>query len=155
MKFNPVTEQEADAQSSNLWPDGEYDFEVKEAEEKEAKSGNDMFAMELWLYDQAGGRKVIFDYLVLSEKSAWKLRHFASSCGMISQYESGAMMAGEMFGRTGRCTIGTQPAKDGFPAKNVVRGYVKGNGPSLSRPAQQPSQRAKAPAGDLDDEVPF
>jgi hypothetical protein len=154
MKFKPVSEQEADAQSANLWPDGEYDFEVKVAEEKEAKSGNDMFALELWIFDDGGGRKNVFDYLVLSEKSAWKLRHFASSCGMILQYEGGAMMAGEMEGRTGRCTIGTQPAKDGYAAKNVVRGYVKASGaaPVTQRP---PAQRVKAPAGDIDDEIPF
>lgn len=154
MKFNPVSEQEADAQSANLWPDGEYDFEVKSAEEKEAKSGNDMFALELWIYNDEGSKKLVFDYLVLSEKSAWKLRHFAESCGMVPQYESGAMIGGEMIGRTGKCNIGTQPAKDTFPSKNAVRGYVKAKG----QPPRTVSTQARKPAmasADLDDDVPF
>lgn len=156
MKFNPISEQEAEAQSANLWPDGEYEFEVKNAKEKEATSGNDMFALEIWLYNNDGGKKLVFDYLVLSDKSAWKLRHFASSCGMIPQYESGAMSAGEMTGRAGKCTVGTQPAKDGFPAKNIVRGYVKATG-QTARTATPPAARRPemAPAGDLDDEIPF
>lgn len=154
MRVTPISEQEADALSTNLWPDNEYDYEIKEAEEKTSRAGNDMFALQIWLYDDQGAKKMVFDYLINEERQSWKIRHFAASCGLLPQYEKGSLMVGEMIGRTGRCTIGSQPAKDGYPAKNVVRGYVKATGatPVTARP---PAQREKAPAGDIDDEIPF
>ena len=57
MKFTPVSEQEADAMSANLWPNGDYDFEVREATEKESASGNEMTELEVWIYDASGGRR--------------------------------------------------------------------------------------------------
>lgn len=152
MRVTPLSEKEADDQSANLWPDGEYDFEVKEASEETSNAGNDMFKLELWIYNQEGGRRIVFDYLVSSEKSAWKIRHFAASCGLLPQYEAGQLIESEIVGRTGRCAIATQPAKDNYPAKNVVRGYVKAAATSR---ASVPSSRAKAPAGDIDDDIPF
>jgi len=155
MRVTPLSEKEADEQSSNLWSDGDYDFQVKSAEEKESSSGNDMFALEVWIFDSDGNRKMLFDYLVNAEKSAWKIRHFAASCGLLRSYENGTLEEGEMIDRVGRCTIGTQAAKDGYPAKNVIRGYIKASGTSESQPVARTPTRAKAPAVDLDDEIPF
>jgi hypothetical protein len=154
MRFNPLSEEEANAQASGVWEDGEYDYEVIEAEEKQSNAGNDMFALELSIFNANGSRKKVFDYLVISDKAAWKLRHFSTSCGLLAQYQRGSLMANEMIGRTGRCTIGTQAAKDSYPAKNVVRDYI-GSAAPAQRSAQQ-RQRQPVPAGsDLDDEIPF
>ena len=154
MKFTPVSEQEADAMSANLWPNGDYDFEVREATEKESASGNEMTELEVWIYDTAGGRRLVFDYLVATEKSAWKIRHFAASCGLLPQYERGSLAANEMVGRTGKCTVATQQAKDNYPAKNVIRDYLKATGTPAARPVVSRA-RTPAPAGDIDDEIPF
>jgi hypothetical protein len=160
MKFDPISEKEAEELSTNLWRDGEYDYEIREASEEISKAGNEMIKLELWIFDPSGGRRLLFDYLINGERTSWKIRHFASSCGLLSQYDKGLLMAPEIVGRTGRCTIGTQQAKDSFPAKNVVRGYVKGAASAANaspRPASaRPSNRVKAPAGpDMDDEIPF
>lgn len=155
MRFTPVSEQEADSQSANLFPNGDYDFEVREATEKESASGNEMTELEVWIFDSSGTRKLLFDYLVVTEKSAWKIRHFAASCGLLPQYERGSLSANEMVGRTGKCTVATQPAKDGYPAKNVIRDYLKAAGAPVSRPTQS-RPKAMATAGDdLNDEIPF
>jgi hypothetical protein len=154
MRFTPVSEEEANAQSSGVWPNGDYDFEIKDATEKESAAGNEMTELEVWLYDNDGKRKMVFDYLVATEKSAWKIRHFAASCGLLPQYERGSLSANEMVGRTGKCTIATQPAKDGYPAKNVIRVYLKAAGGSAARPVASRA-RTPAPAGDIDDEIPF
>lgn len=154
MRFTPVSEEEANAQSSGIWPAGDYDFEIKDATEKESASGNEMTELEVWLYDDGGKRKMVFDYLVVTEKSAWKIRHFAASCGLLAQYERGSLMANEMVGRTGKCTVATQAANNGYPAKNVIRDYLKAEAAQISRPTQ-PRTRTPAPAGDIDDDIPF
>lgn len=153
MRFTPLSEQEAESQSSDLWPDGTYDFEVREATEKQSSSGNDMTELEVWVYNQAGGRRLVFDYLVVSEKAAWKIRSFAASCGLLPQYDQGSMVANEMVGRTGRCILTTRKAEGSYPAKNTIKSYVKAA--SSPRPATPPT-RAKIHAGaDIDDSIPF
>ena len=151
MKFKPISEQEAAAQAAGLWDDGTYDNEVSEAEETESKAGNEMTALQIFIFNADGGRRKVFDYLVASEGSAWKIRHFAASCGLLPEYEKGTLMANEMVGRTGKCVIRTQKAKDNYPAKNVVQDYVKVAGATRSAPAARP----KTIAADLDDEIPF
>lgn len=156
MRVTPLSEKEADEQSSNLWEIGDYEFQVKSAVEKESAKGNDMFALEVWIFDQDSNKKMLFDYLVNSEKAAWKIRYFAAACGLLREYEKGTLTENEMVDRTGRCTVGVQPAKDGYPAKNVIRGYIKQSG-SQAAAAPAPKARALAPAGggDIDDEIPF
>jgi hypothetical protein len=164
MKFKPLSEEEAEAQSADLWPAGEYDFEVREATEKESKSsGADMIELELWLYNQAGGRRLVFDYLTHSDKSAWKLRSFAAACGLLDRYKTGIVMANEMVGRTGKCEIGIRK-QEGYADKNTVRSYVKAAAtgeqaqervPGSSRIKFQGKVKWEAPAGDIEDDIPF
>lgn len=152
MRFTPVSEAEAEAQSSGLWPDGTYDYEVKEATEKTSNAGNEMIELQVWLFDKEGGRRMVFDYLVSSEKAAWKIRQFAASCKLLKAYESGTLMANEIVGQQGRCVVATQKANDGYAAKNIIKEYVKlasANGAMRSPP------RAKAPVDDLSDDIPF
>jgi hypothetical protein len=152
MKFTPLSEQEAESQSSGLWPDGQYDFEVREATEKESSTGNEMTELEVWIYNPSGDRRLVFDYLVVTEKSAWKIRSFAASCGLLPQYERGTLIANEMVGRTGRCILMTRPANDGYPAKNTIKSYVKAAAGAVRASS---GSRAKVPVSDIDDEVPF
>lgn len=148
MKVSPISEEQANSQSSSLWPAGEYDYEVKEAIEGTSKAGNEMISMQVWLFDANGGRKMVFDYL-LSDKAAWKVRHFAASCDMMGAYEAGELNAEDIVGRTGRCNVGTQPAQNGYEARNTIKDYIMSKTPS---PAMS---KAKLPADDLDDGIPF
>lgn len=152
MRFSPLSEKQADEMAANIWPDGNYDFEVKSAIEKVSAAGNGMFALELWIFNSDGDRRMVFDYLVDSEKAKWKMRHFADATGLTREYESGSLNEQDMEGRTGKCTLGTQPAKDGYQAKNVVRGYVKAAGATVLNRAPA---RASVGGGDLDDSIPF
>jgi len=59
-------------------PDGEYRFEVTNAEEKQsASSGNDM--IELTLKIENG--PTVYDYLTATDGSFWKLDNFRASIG--------------------------------------------------------------------------
>ncbi len=163
MRVNPISEQDAEAQSASLWPEGVYDFEIKEAEETTSAAGNDMIKLEVWIFNTDSGRRLLFDYLL--DSVPWKLRHFAESCGLLPAYEAGDLIANEIVGRTGKCKVSVQAAKDQWPAKNVIRDYIKSPMPrtvseAIVATAGQPrpqsaSLRAKVPAGDLDDEIPF
>jgi hypothetical protein len=58
-----------------------------------------------------------------------------------------------MIGRTGVCEVGTRPAKDGYPAKNVIRTWFPRQQEKAA--AARPNARTKSLADDLNDVVPF
>lgn len=152
MKFTPMTEKEAEAQSSDLWPDGAYDFEVREATEKTSSTGNEMTELEVWIYNSTGSRRLVFDYLTVSEKAAWKIRSFAAATGLLPQYDSGTLDAADMVGRTGRCMLMIEPARDSYPAKNKIKSYTKAEG---ATPRTGNRVHGKVSADDLSDSIPF
>lgn len=150
MRFTPKTETEV--ASSGLWPKGEYDFEVVEAVDGESKAGNDMTTLRMFIFNDNGEKRTVFDYLVATEGGMFKVRHFAEATGLMRQYEAGQMDADDMMGRTGRCKVAIIKDKAGqYPDKNGVVDYVKREEKPSSRPAPS-RQMAKA---DLDDEIPF
>lgn len=155
MRFNPLTKEQAAAQASNLWEDGIYDYEITEAEETISKSsGNEMFHLTVKVFQPTGQWKLIDNYLVLSEKAAWKIREFCQSCGLMDAYETGSLMEGEIVGRTGLCEVATDKGKGDFPPKNVIRQWMMKEKPA-SAAARLVDRRTKHPAGDIDDEIPF
>ncbi len=147
MRFTPKSEK--DIAEAGLWPAGEYDFEVMEATEATSNAGNEMTHLQLFVYNAAGQRQRIDDYLVATDRAAYKIRHFAEATGMLAQYETGAIPAESMVGRSGRCKVII--AKDKglqYPDKNAVADYVK----------RKDGAAARAPtpkAADIDDEIPF
>lgn len=121
MDFKPKDEK--DLNSFDLLPDGSvYDFEVLEATDETSKSGNDMIKLKIGIYTSEKIGPRIFDYLL--EAMEAKLRHFCDSVGLLSEYEQGSLDAYSCRGRSGKCKIGIQPAKDTYPAKNVIKDYI-------------------------------
>jgi hypothetical protein len=61
---------------------GDYKLRVLEAIEDTSKSGNDMLKLKLRIVlpDGSDG-PALFDYLVFTETSFWKIDHFLKSCG--------------------------------------------------------------------------
>lgn len=156
MRFAHKTEAEITA--AGLWPAGEYDFEVKDAAEKESKTGNDMIELQVNVFDAEGNRTTIFDYLVHTEKAAYKVRHFAEATGMLTQYESDEMNAHDCVYKSGRCKIIIKKDKDGqYPDKNAISDYVKAAETAQRSSAAPARSRQPAPVGadDLDDSIPF
>lgn len=146
MRVVPISEKEAE--EAGLWKRGIYDFEVLAAEEKVSSKGSEMLKLNLKLYNAEGHSTRLFDYIINSEQWAFKLRHFASSTGLLPQYEKGELSADSCVGRTGRCQLGIEKAKGGFPAKNKIDDYV----PLVPG---APPVAAPAPADEIDDEIPF
>ena len=145
MRVTPKTEDEL----TGLLDDGEYDFEVLDAEDTKSKKGNEMIALQLKVFDGNGGSRLVWDYLL--ESVGYKVRHIADATGLIRSYEAGALMATDLEGKCGRVKIGTQAAQGGYQAKNVVKDYIK-IGVEQSAPARK---KLATVAADLDDEIPF
>lgn len=150
MKFTPKSENEI--ASENLLTPGVYGFEIIEASDEISKAGNEMIKLTVHVFDD-GSPVTLYDYLM--EKVAYKLRHAAEVCGLLDDYERGALDALDFQGKTGRCKVVIQKDKTGqFPDKNGIADYLKSETAAPTR-APGGGSRAKTPAGDIDDEVPF
>ncbi len=61
---------------------GDYRLRVIEATEDTSKSGNDMIKLKLRImHDDGAEGPVMYDYLVFTDTSYWKIDHFLKSCG--------------------------------------------------------------------------
>lgn len=122
MNFTPKTEAEVSA--FELFPVGEYDFDVIKATDEISSAGNEMIKLELDIYAANGNKTRVFDYLL--EVLAYKLKHFCDCVGLSKEYEEGKLNAAKCKGKAGRCKIGIQKDKTGeYPDKNVVKDYCK------------------------------
>jgi hypothetical protein len=165
MRVNPIDKKSADenAPSFDPWPRGEYDFLVHESLEQESNSGNEMIKLTLHVFNRGAQRRVVFDYLVNTEKGAWKQRHFADSIGITRQYEAGDLSPRYMTGKPGRCKLRIDQGDGSFAPKNVVEDYLAKEESHHTPPPVAPRvrepvadrQSATVRAGDIDDEVPF
>lgn len=134
VQFQPKTEE----QVRRLLPDGDYDFEIVQALDKNSSNGNPMIELNLRIF-VGGGEKFVKDWVM--EKVDYKLRHFAFAVGMGPAYEAGGLDAELLVGRAGKVKIGTEPAKGDFPPKNKVVDYV------VPADQKEASSAAKKPAG--------
>jgi Protein of unknown function (DUF669) len=148
MRLTPKTEEEI--QEAGLMPEGCYDFEVIHAEEGTSKKGNEMIIIELAVFDATGRRREIKDYLM--EAMAFKLRHFCETAGIIDDYNAGILDADNLTGKTGKVTIGKEPAKGNFRAKNTVVDYGENHSDPkpdvVSHPRPTTGVSTEVPAGD-------
>ena len=143
MAYTPKSE--AQLADEGLTPEGIYDYEIVEAEEKLSKAGNDMYVLKLYIFDQNGIRRPLTDYIALgSNFGERKLRHAADASGILDIYESGDLCADSFIGKCGKVVIAKQEGTVEYPnPKNVVKDYVKREG--------QPAKKAV----DLKDHIPF
>jgi hypothetical protein len=155
MHVVPISAHDADKQASEfgLWPPGDYDFEVYDASEETSSTGNEMIKVTLHVFNPEGKRRTVFDYLVSAQNAAYKVRHFAEAVGLVTQYERGIMSPNEMVQRVGRCRLRIKKGTGNYQDQNAVADYIKAANSSASQaPA---ATRAKTPAGDIDDDIPF
>lgn len=146
MTYTPKTE--AQLAKEGLLDEGTYDFEVIDTNDMPSKKGNDMFTLQLSIFDGEGGQRKIFDYIALSSNfGERKLRRAAEACGLIDVYTSGELKHYTFMGATGKAKVKQQEGTEAYPLpKNVVADY-------LPRDDAEP---AKKPARDIiNDQIPF
>ena len=115
MRYTPSTPGEG-----SVKPDGEYQFEIANAEEKTSNSsGNEMF--EITLKIEGGG--TVYDYLVATDGAHWKLDNLLASVGI--QVKPGVPVdinPHDFIGRRGTCILYTDTYQG--KKKNKVADYV-------------------------------
>jgi hypothetical protein len=124
MKYTPKTEEQL-AQEA-LLPDGTYDFEIIDTDDKPSKKGNDMITLKLWVFSDGGEQRHIFDYIAMGNHfGERKLRHAANACGLLEIYNSGKIVHTDFMGTTGKVLLKQQKGTDDFPLpKNIVADYL-------------------------------
>jgi len=151
MKVTPKTDEQIDTEG--LLPAGTYNFEVREAKDSISKSsGNEMIALVLDVFDDAGDAHTVFDYLL--DSFARKIKHAAEVCGLADRYQAGELRAIDFTGRSGRVKIEVKK-QVGYADKNNVVDYVVAPDARQATFGTPAPVREKVPAGDLDDEIPF
>jgi len=156
MQFTPKTDEEIkqaekERAEKSLWPKGEYDFEIQDATDEISKNGNEMIKLVIKAYNNEGKSQLLFDYLLASID--YKLRHACYGMGLGEYYEDGNLNAQDFIGKTGKVLLDIQPAKDSYPAKNVVKDYVVSD---AAKPAPaKPAKPQNVVDANLNDSIPF
>lgn len=152
-------------------PEGDYEFTVTNAEQRQSQAGNDMLNVALSF--EIDGRPLnVFDSLVFVPKAIWKIAQFCQATG--HDFRSGELEASDCMGMSGKAHLVLgEPNNKGRRYMQVAY-YCKPEGYSErpasakpapqveARPAAQPAQRAAtrptpppAPIGAADDQIPF
>lgn len=129
----PTDEQLNKIKDQQLLEPGIYDFEVINAVPEISKSNNHMIKLTLKVWGKDGNTHAIFDYLVNMPSMWWKIRHFADSVGLESDF-----IAEDCRSLTGKTDIIIQKGKpnlsgDLYPDKNSVKDYIKNTNPLKNR----------------------
>lgn len=153
MQVSPKTEKEI--MEANLWPVGEYSFEIITATEKVSSKSNEMMELKINVFNDNGHSRILFDYLMDTPTMAYKLRHCCEVTGLLEQYEQGTLLERDFDGKTGTLKLNIQKDKTGaYPDKNGVADYITENS---AKPLDHQKTKASAyvPEPDMDDEIPF
>lgn len=157
MTYQPKSEEQL--VKEGLLPDGEYDFEVLDTDDKPSKtSGNAMFTLKQNFFAEDGSGHIVTTYIALGSNFGERLlRHAADTCGLIDIYNSGNLTPADFRDRNGRAKIKIQEGNKEYPnPKNVVVDYITKPVPESvetgALPPEKPKKKAAAP---LDDEIPF
>lgn len=152
MKFQPKTKKEIE--EMNLLPEGEYPFEISQGLDKTSKikpdgsGGNEMIELLVRVYRENGTFLLVNDYLL--ESMAYKLRHAAEACELLTNYETGVLTASDFVGKTGRLKLRIQKDKAGqFPDKNVISDYIVPKDGDVQAPLPKVLEKP------FEDEIPF
>jgi hypothetical protein len=139
--FTPQSEDQLKRSFEPL-PEGDYDFEVLAAEEALSSKGSDMIKLKVKAFSGSVETN-IFDYLVFTEKSQWKIYSFCKAVGLAEKFKAGEITDLDCQGRTGRAHIKVDKS-EGYDDKNVIGYYIEAKAPG--KPLSKDEK---------DDDIPF
>ena len=149
MTYIPKTE--AELAQETLLPEGTYDFEVINTDDKPSKKGNEMFTLKLFVFDSDGKPRIVFDYMALGNPfGERKLRHAAAACGLLEIYNSGNLKAADFQDTSGKVLVKQQNGTADYPLpKNVVADYLPREEGVVTTAKPQRTRDI------IDDDIPF
>ena len=151
MEFNP-----SDAGQSSgfeLLPEGTYDIEVIDAEERTSQKGNEMIALTLQAQHPDGYPVRIWDYLVSVAAATFKIEQFCGAAGLQEKFKAGRLLADDCVGKKVSAKIEIESGRDNFSDRNSIREYVTA-GATAKGIATQPGT-AESPKPIAEEESPF
>ncbi len=159
MEFNP--QDAGDRGAFTLLPEGLYDIEVVEAEERTSQKGNQMIALTIEARHPDGYPSRVWDYLVSTPAAVFKIKQFCDAAGLTSHFESGRLTVQDCHNRRLKAKIMIEAGRDGYQDRNAVREYLPAD--AVSAPAgiatmPEAVNGTAAPAEPVavsEDEIPF
>lgn len=147
-----VKEEWLAATNRELLPEGEYDFEITDAEETVSRAGNDMIKISCKV--DAKIPRFINDYLVGSEKAFWKVKSLCASVGIDNMQPDMVLEPSDLIGKRGVCVIAIEQGEyDGNEyQRNTIDDYLVKDVP-VEKPKKQ--SRRRKPVEMPDDDIPF
>jgi hypothetical protein len=147
VSWNVLSDEQILAQHKTLEP-GEYDFQVSAANFKISKTnGNEMIELVLKVWDKNGMEHTLYDYLLFSEKMAFKLKHFWESVGKPENYTFGGCDVNDMDNLCGKLKTILQKSQDNSRMNARVADYV-----SMK---DHTGKTIKTNVEQMDDDIPF
>lgn len=142
MALNYRVFSEEDLSRLSVLAAGEYDFYVGTIEEKKSKGGIDKNGNIKKIYDmlevtlkilnsETGAERQVKDWVMIvqdDEPMGFKLRHLASTCGLLDKYHAQTLETRDFLGKHGVVKIGVRDYVDQYGEKkkqNSVIDYVK------------------------------
>lgn len=150
MNFQPKTEKEI--AESQIWPKGEYDFEVVKAEPArsgpQSKSpGTEFIKLNVRIFNKEGGFRFVNG--ILHPAMEAQLRHFCEVGNLMAEYEEGTFQAEDCVGVSGRLKLKVKDAEGNYPAKNEISDFI------VPKVEAKPAKVEPAETREADDDVPF
>ena len=149
-------------EASRVIPEGDYDAVLEGAEHQYSKAGKPMVKMTVRVYAE-DSEIVLFDYLVSSQATTWKIAAFASAVGQSEAFKAGKFDPIALIGTNLRVKVGTRTSPE-YGEQNQIVGYSLA-APSRKAPQPAAPKRTAAPASkpsaDLanttidEDDIPF
>lgn len=152
MEFNPT--DSSGRSSFELLPEGTYDIEVIEAEERTSQKGNEMIALTIQAKHPEGYPVRIWDYLVSVPAAVFKIEQFCTAAGLQDKFKAGRLMADDCVGKHLRAKIEIESGRDNYADRNSIQEYVATDENQRSGIATQPAAKT-APKPIAEEEIPF
>lgn len=129
--------EEAD-KMRNLLTDGEYHAKIIDVKEENSKGGKDkngnlkpiykMLVLDLSITDMNGRERKLKDWVMLEGEMAWKFRHLARACDLMTDYDNNSLEIWQFKGKTIIADIKTRDGVNQYGEKvkrNNIADYGK------------------------------
>lgn len=153
-KYTVYSQENRERAQFNIWPEGEYYFEILEAKNSTSKNGNSMIVLNLSIKKDKFDNECIYikDYIVDMEQMSWKISNLMGSIGLGVDYVLGEIDLDILPGKNGHLILKVEPPKGDYGHRNAVKDYLV-----MDRMAAvvDKSNAVKSSVDEFNDEIPF
>jgi hypothetical protein len=153
MQFKPKTDDE-------LYPkykEGDAQFEIVSAKEGSTQGGVPYLELNIKFYDADGRQGYVHDWLYGTDKSIWKLKLFADSVGLETEYMNGDITPQMCSRKAGICVLAYRKNKDSGKDELIIARYLKEKTEASQNDTSKQRTSSQLASTDKfeDDDIPF